>query len=95
MKELGRHGYVVRCNSGSVKLPSGKWFRGMPAGFADVMLVMEGGRVAFVEVKTGKNKPSEEQERFIQKMRGLGCLAGVAYSVKDALEIAGLPYDGG
>jgi hypothetical protein len=90
MRELGRFGYVVRCNAGSIKLPSGKRFRGLPPGFADLMLIMQGGRVAFIECKVGKNKPSEEQERFIKRMREYGHLAGVAYSVADALTIAGI-----
>jgi hypothetical protein len=43
MQELGKHGAVYRCNSGSVALPNGKRFNGMPKGFADVMLIRADG----------------------------------------------------
>ncbi len=95
MRELGRHGAVYRCNSGSVKLPSGKTFRGMPKGFSDIMLILPEGRVAFVETKTRQNRPTPEQLAFIDRMRALGCRAGVAYSVPEALDICGLTPPGG
>ena len=90
MQALGKHGAVYRCNSGSVKLPSGKRFNAMPRGFADVMVVLNGGRIAFIELKTNKGKSSPEQERFISKMQGLGAMAGTARSVGEALQICGL-----
>jgi len=45
MRELGKHGAIYRCNAGAVKLPDGGWFRGMPKGFSDVMLIMPGRRL--------------------------------------------------
>ena len=90
MQELGKYGYVVRCNSGSVPLSNGKRFRAMPRGFADIMAIMPGGRVAFIECKTDNGKPTPEQIEFIEKMRKLGCMAGIAHNVDEALEICGL-----
>ena len=90
MQFLGLHGAVYRCNSGSVPLPNGKRFQGMPKGFADIMVILPGGRVAFIECKTGKNNVNPEQERFIMRMRGLGARAGVARSVDDAAKICGI-----
>ena len=90
MRELGKHGAVYRCNSGSVKLPNGKRFNGMPEGFSDVMLIRNDGRACFVETKIKPNKPTEKQLAFIQKMKKLGCLAGVAYSVDEAMQICGV-----
>ena len=87
MQAIGKHGAVYRTNSGSVKMPNGKTFRGLPKGFADCMLIRQGGKVCFVECKVKPNKPTDEQQAFIEKMRGLGCRAGVAYSVDDALDI--------
>ena len=87
MFELGKYGAVYRTNSGSVRLPNGKTFRGMPKGFTDCMLILPGGQVCFVEIKIAPNKLSAEQAAFIEKMRRLGCRAGVAYSVVDALKI--------
>jgi len=90
MQELGKHGAVYRCNSGSVKLPNGKTFRGMPKGFADVMLIRADGIACFVECKADKGKLSDEQERFINRMQELNARAGVARSVLDAMNICGI-----
>ena len=90
MRELGKHGAVYRCNSGSVKLPNGKRFNGMPKGFSDVMLIRSDGVACFVECKTDKGKLSDEQERFIQRMQCLNARAGVARSIGEAMQICGL-----
>jgi len=97
MRELGRHGAVYRMNAGQIKLEDGRVFRGLPAGFSDIMLIMDGGRVCFVEAKIKPNKPTQKQIEFIERMRGLGCAAGVAYSVEEAAQICGIPIfeDGG
>ena len=93
MQALGQHGAVYRCNSGSVRLPNGRQFRGMPRGFADIMLIKPGGQACFIETKVKPNTPTSEQITFIEKMHGLGCLAGVAYSVDEALHICGIEKD--
>jgi len=90
MQELGKYGAVYRCNSGSVPLDNGKRFNGMPKGFSDVMLILPGGRAAFIEIKTPSGIVSPEQERFLQKMRDMGAMAGVARSVDEALKICDL-----
>ena len=95
MQELGKHGAVYRCNSGNVRLPNGKQFRGMPKGFSDVMLIRPGGKACFVEIKVRPNAPTPEQLVFIEKMQGLGCLAGVAYSIDEALKICEIEGNGG
>jgi len=90
MCELGKHGAVYRCNSGSVKLPNGRRFNGMPKGFADVMFIRADGMACFVECKADKGKLSDEQEQFICRMRGLNARAGVARTVAEAMAICGL-----
>jgi hypothetical protein len=90
MRELGKHGAVYRCNSGSVKLPNGKRFNGMPKGFSDIMLIRADGVACFIECKTDKGRLSEEQERFLMRMQGLNARAGVARSVDEAMSICGL-----
>lgn len=47
------------------------------------------GRAVFIEVKTKTGRPSAEQLRFIELAKKSGCLAGIARSVEDALEIIG------
>jgi hypothetical protein len=90
MQELGKHGAVYRCNSGTVKLPNGKYFRGMPKGFADVMLIRADGVACFIECKTDKGRLTDEQAQFIARMQGLNARAGVARSVDEALNICEL-----
>jgi hypothetical protein len=64
MQAIGKFGAVFRTNSGSVRLPNGKSFRGLPKGFSDCMLVRPGGKVYFIETKVKPNKPTEEQTAF-------------------------------
>ena len=90
MQELGKHGAVYRCNSGQVKMPNGRYFRAMPKGFSDILFIRADGKACFVEVKKGKGKPTPEQAKFLERMRGLNCIAGVARSVNDALTLCGL-----
>ena len=87
MQALGRFGAVFRTNAGSVRLANGRTFHGLPKGFSDVLFIRADGRACFIETKVKPNKPTPEQIAFIEKMRGLGCLAGVAYSVGEALHI--------
>jgi len=90
MQFLGLYGAVYRCNSGSVPLANGKRFNGMPRGFADIMVILPGGRAAFIECKDEKGIISPEQERFIERMQKMGALAGVARSVEEAAQICGI-----
>jgi hypothetical protein len=92
MRELGKHGAVYRCNSGNIKMPNGKWFRGMPKGFSDILFVRADGTACFVECKTDKGKLSDEQTRFIERMQSLNARAGVVRSVSDALTLCGIDY---
>jgi hypothetical protein len=90
IRELGKHGAVYRCNSGSVKLPNGKRFNALPKGFADIMLIRADGIACFIECKTDKGRLTDEQARFIARMQGLNARAGVARSVDEALNICEL-----
>ena len=94
MQFLGWHGAVYRTNAGAVKLANGKYFRAMPEGFSDVMFIRKDGVACFGECKVKPNKPTAKQLEFIEKMQGMHCRAGVAYSVEDALEICGITVKG-
>jgi len=87
MQELGKHGTVFRTNSGSIRLASGKVFRGLPKGFSDILFIRSDGKPCFVECKIHPNKPSPEQLDFLNKMQKMQYLCGVAYNVYDALTI--------
>lgn len=89
---LSEHGCkVFRGNVGEVVTIDGRLFRtGLPKGFSDVFGVLPGGRAFFVETKVRPGKPTRQQLDFINVMRRQGALAGVAYSVEEALEICEL-----
>lgn len=88
--KLSDLGYVVfRVNVIGAYTRDGRYIPPtVPAGFSDLFTVKD-GRVSFIEVKVRPNKPTEEQLNFIDQMRSAGCSAGVAYSVEDAVAIAG------
>ena len=78
---------VFRANVGAVKTEDGRYFTtGLPKGFSDLFAV-KNGRAYFLEIKVKPNKPTPEQERFIEDMRAMGCAAGVVYSLEDALKL--------
>lgn len=86
LTELGYK--VFRANVGSIKLADGTYFKtGLPKGFSDLFAV-KNGRVCFIEVKVKPNKATKEQINFIEQMQNAGCVAGVAYSVEEAVELA-------
>lgn len=70
---------VVVCKARSINL--------CPKGTSDLEIIMDSGKVAFVECKAGKGKPTEDQTRFIDKMKSLGHIAGVCWSVDDFLKL--------
>ena len=90
MQTLGRHGQIFRCNAGRFYTKSGQPVSGLPKGFSDLLYIGSDGVACFIECKTGKNKPTPEQTTFIEKMKRLGCAAGVAYSVEEAAQICGI-----
>ena len=90
MQTIGKHGAVFRTNAGTVRLPNGKMFHGLPKGFSDIMFIRKDGQACFIETKVAPNKPTPEQLAFIEKMQKLGCRAGVAYSLVEAVDICGL-----
>lgn len=45
------------------------------------------GRAIYIEVKLPGEHPREDQKKFLQSMANTGAIAGVAHTVKEALEI--------
>ncbi len=90
MREIGKHGAVFRTNAGSYYTKDGQKVSGLPKGFLDVLFIRPDGQACFVEAKVKPNKATPEQLAFVNKMNALGCRAGVAYSVSEAMEICGL-----
>ena len=61
---------------------------GLPSGCSDILFIQpETGRCVWIETKIHPRKPTAEQERFIHIMQQQGCIAGVCYTVNDAIKI--------
>lgn len=45
------------------------------------------GRAIYIEVKLPGEHPREDQKKFLEAMANTGAIAGVAHTVKEALEI--------
>jgi hypothetical protein len=80
---------LFRANVGRVKLPDGRWFStGLPKGYPDLCGYHRiSGKAVYIECKLKYNKPSEEQQKFIDEARAAGAIAAVCYSVDEALEL--------
>ena len=92
-------GDVLKNYDGSITIKNPRPFKsGLPEGFSDLMVItpititpeMIGQKIAqagFIEVKTKKGKPTEEQLNFINQMQKIGARAGVARSPEEAIHI--------
>lgn len=56
---------------------------GIFKGFLDNMIVCQGGRVIFFEVKVGKNKPSLEQAGIMEVLKYFGFAVYLVYSIDE------------
>ena len=90
IKALYDKGYkVFRVNAGRViDQKTGRRFRmGVPAGYPDLYGYRKDGRIFYLEVKVKPNKATDKQLDFITEAKKNGALAGVVYSVQEALDI--------
>ena len=90
IKALYDKGYkVFRVNTGSViDQKTGRRFStGTPAGHPDIYGHRQDGRIFYIECKVKPNKATEKQEAFIEEAKRNGALAGIVYSIDEALAI--------
>jgi len=90
MREVGKFGAIFRTNAGTYYTKTGQRVSGLPKGFSDVLFIGNDGIACFIECKLPGNKPTPEQDSFIERMKSLGARAGIAHSVADAANICGL-----
>lgn len=88
-KAVSPYCVIFRINVGEGKTPDGRYFKtGVPKGFSDLFGIRKkDGKAVFIEVKTPKGKPSEEQKKFIRIMKSYGAIAGVCRSTEDAIKL--------
>jgi hypothetical protein len=59
---------------------------GLGVGSADVLVIVSpSGRCGWLEVKAPGGRVSEQQQRFLDRMRARGCGAAVVRSVEEAV----------
>ena len=79
---------VIRIQSGTLRLP-GRVVKCAPKGTPDLCVIVPGGAVLWLEIKTATGKVSAEQKQMHERLRGLGQHVHVARSVSEALSFAG------
>ena len=87
--ELSQIAVTFRANVGVFFTKDGRPVStGLPKGFSDLFGFRKSdGRVFFLEIKNEKGKLSKDQEFFLEAMKKLGAIAGVARSPDEALRI--------
>lgn len=58
-----------------------------PTGSPDIVGFTRWGRFIGLEIKLPKGTTSPQQDEWLSRMRDAGCIAGVARSVSEAIEI--------
>jgi hypothetical protein len=86
---LSETGIVIRMNSGVFKTADGRAVKQGIPGMPDLLWLGPDGKTAWIEVKTAKGRVAENQQRFIDRLQHMGHRAGIARSVKEAMEIVG------
>jgi hypothetical protein len=59
---------------------------GLPAGFSDLLFVGN-NQIAFIETKNEVGKLRPDQENFLERVRALGHISGVARSDVEAVSL--------
>ena len=93
--DCGRRGWIAEhYESKKLLLPNGSYAdSGVPKGYPDLTIYLGNGLICFVECKVNYNKPSEEQNAFINRMTRLGYMCGVIYTLKAWIEFKRFIYD--
>ena len=90
-----KHPHDVRLFRNSVGFfkydgPGGRGVRyGLAKGSADIIGIGPGGRFISIEVKTGKLRPTKQQRAWQEMVARMGGVAGVVWSVEEALALVG------
>lgn len=86
---LSPYAVVFRINVGSGRTADGRYFStGVPPGFSDLFGVRrKDGRAVFIEVKAPGGRVTDRQRNFINIMKRLGAIAGIAHSAEEAIKI--------
>lgn len=80
---------LFRMNVGTGYTHDGRYFStGVPKGFSDLFGFRKSdGRAVFIEVKTPKGKPTDQQKQFLSAMQKAGAIAGICRSAEEARKL--------
>lgn len=85
--------WAMRANSGGMAVEdksSGRrrFIRFAEAGTADVLAILPPhGRLWAIETKVHPNKPTQDQEQFLERIRELGGIGTLAYGMIDVVRV--------
>ena len=82
---LSKYAVVFQCSNDVAQLHNS-----MPKGCSNVIAIFPGGRAAFIECQPAGCSLQTDKAVFLERMRAMGCMCGVAHSVQDAELIVGL-----
>ena len=85
---LSPFGIVISQQSGNFELSDGRRIVCGVKGLSDLLFIGE-GYTAFIEVKSTTGKPTQDQLNFIEAVKKLGHIAGIAHSPEEALKLIG------
>ena len=71
---------IHKADGGYIPLPA------LERGVADIIGCLKGGRLLAIEVKRKGNKPTPDQQQFIDDINHLGGLGLIAYSLGDIID---------
>lgn len=81
-------GKTIHKERDQVTLANARMFTtGLAKGGSDIIGITPTGLFLAIEVKTKKGRATTEQLRFIDAVRNAGGIAGIARSVKEALDL--------
>lgn len=85
---LSKKGCIVhRANVGVFYTHDGRLVHIGTEGHSDLYGHTSEGRAFYIEVKSPRGNPSNEQIRFLKAMKDSGAISGIARSSKDAIDL--------
>ena len=88
MEVLGWLTFYHTPNGGKRNIREAARFKslGVRPGVSDLTIIIDGGRVLFVELKAPKGSLSKNQEKFLGRVDALGCPTAVCKSLTELQE---------
>lgn len=76
---------VIPFRTTGIRTVTKGWIPARSKGIADLLGLTREGKFFAIECKRPGNKPTQEQERFLESVRSCGCKAFVATSIDDVM----------